>query len=427
MKNKNILLARHGLQEQDRMVFFKRDLSNAGQLLMAAEQVIHETNGGTDEQLISCLQEAVYGIESPGRGMLIDPVHGDLPLSDFDPCIRGVIRWMNELGMQTYGSCDGHGRGTARIFLKSYLTGKHISILKAATPPSLSIRIEGKHVTFLYPKDEQALLLDLAENLYHVWKNPQYLIDLHAKHFKASLIEMLNIPGASTNERHFRSRLKGRLSRLADYTYVDRKGNLLGYLELGDGPTILLSAHMDTVMEIVEGREILEEGTVLKSSEGILGADDRAGIAAIMEILARVKKTNFCGTLKVAFTVQEEIGCHGSREIDQDFIEDVDAAIVIDRRGNRDIVTSWSDFVPFCTEEYGRLFEEAGRLAGMENWCITPGGISDAMVFAEFGIPSVNLSAGYQNEHRETESVDYKSTFETVLLVESVLHHQLIK
>jgi di/tripeptidase len=73
------------------------------------------------------------------------------------------------------------------------------------------------------------------------------------------------------------------------------------------------------------------------------------------------------------------------------------------------------------------LFEEAGTLAGMEDWKITLGGVSDALVFAEFGIPSVNLSAGYQNEHKPTETVDYKSTFETVLLVESVLHHRLVK
>ena len=184
---------------------------------------------------------------------------------------------------------------------------------------------------------------------------------------------------------------------------------------------------MDTVTEIVENRKIIEEGSILKSSEGILGADDCAGVAAILEILSRVQKTNFRGTIKVAFTVEEEIGCQGSRGIDQAFIEDVDAAIVIDRRGNRDIVTSWSYYFPFCPEEYGQLFEEAGKLAGMKDWKITPGGVSDALVFAEFGIPSVNLSAGYQNEHKATETVDYKSTFETVLLVESVLHHQLIK
>jgi tripeptide aminopeptidase len=428
MINKEILLARHGLQKEDLMRSINGEVCNAGKLLIGTGQLSNEVNDMiTDGEFISLLQESAKTIESPGRGMLIDPVLGDLPLTDFDPYIRGVIRWMNELGIYTFGSCDGHGRGEAKIFLKNYPNGKQLELLKAAIPPSLRIRIEGKHIRVFYPKKGQSLLLDFAENLYQVWKKPSFLKDLQANHFKGLLIECLNVPGVSTDEKRFRSRLRNKLSTLINHSFIDRKGNLLGFVELGDGPTVLLSAHLDTVEEIVEGREIIEENSILRSSEGILGADDRAGVAAILAILSRVNKTNFRGTLKVAFTVEEEIGCLGSRSIDQDFIEDVDAAIVIDRRGNRDIVTSWSNYVPFCPEEYGRLFEKAGQLAGMDDWKITPGGISDAMVFAEYGIPSVNLSAGYQNEHKETETVNYRSTFETVLLVESVLHHQLIK
>jgi tripeptide aminopeptidase len=428
MKNKEILLARHGLQKEDLKRSIHGEGCNAGKLLMDTEQWFHEVGDGiTDEDFISLLQESAKTIDSPGRGMLIDPVLGNLPITDFDPYIRGVIRWLNELGIYTFGSCDGHGRGEARIFLKKYPNGKQLERLKAAIPPSLRIRIEGKNIRVAYPKKGQSLLLDFAENLYQVWKNPSSLKDLQANHFKRLLIECLNVPGASTDESKFRSRVRNKLTSLLDHTIIDRKGNLLGFVELGDGPTVLLSAHLDTVEEIVEGRELIEENSVLRSSEGILGADDRAGVAAILEILSRVKKTNFRGTLKVAFTVEEEIGCLGSRAIDQDFIEDVDAAIVIDRRGNRDIVTSWSNYVHFCPEEYGRLFEKAGTLVEMDDWKVTAGGISDAMVFAEYGIPSVNLSAGYKNEHKETETVDYQSTFETVLLVESVLHHQLIK
>jgi hypothetical protein len=428
MKNKEILLARHGLQKEDLMRSINSEGCNAGKLLMGTEQWFHEVGDQImDEDFISFLQESAKTIDSPGRGMLIDPVLGDLPITDFDPYIRGVIRWMNELGLYTFGSCDGHGRGEARIFLKKYPNGKQLELLKAAIPPSLRIRIEGKNIRVVYPKNGISLLLDFAENLYQVWKKPSFLKDLQANHFKGLLIECLNVPGVSTDENRFRSRVRNKLSSLIDHSFIDRKGNLLGFVELGDGLTVLLSAHLDTVEEIVEGREIIEENYVLRSTEGILGADDRAGVAAILEILSRVKKTNFRGTLKVAFTVEEEIGCLGSRAIDQDFIEDVDAAIVIDRRGNRDIVRSWSNYVSFCPEEYGRLFEKAGKLAGMADWKITPGDVSDAMVFAEYGIPSVNLSAGYQNEHKESETVDYKSTFETVLLVESVLHHQLIK
>jgi di/tripeptidase len=56
----------------------------------------------------------------------------------------------------------------------------------------------------------------------------------------------------------------------------------------------MYSGHMDTVTEIVENRKIIEEGSILKSSEGFLGADDHAGVAAILEILSRVQETFIC-------------------------------------------------------------------------------------------------------------------------------------
>jgi len=178
---------------------------------------------------------------------------------------------------------------------------------------------------------------------------------------------------------------------------------------------------MDTFEEFVPGRLVIEKGTILTSSEGILGADDRAGIAVILEILDRLDRSNFNGTIKVALTTREEVGCIGSQNIDRAFIDDVDAAIVIDRRGFRDIVTSYAGLVPFCSDSYGELFEKAGELASMPDWKMTPGGLSDARSFAEFGIPSVNLSTGYMNEHTDDEYVDYRATYDTVRLIESAM------
>lgn len=54
----------------------------------------------------------------------------------------------------------------------------------------------------------------------------------------------------------------------------------------------------------------------------------------LSEILNRMRKTNFSGTLK-AYTLEEEIDCHRFRAFDQDLIEDVKVAIVIDRRGKQ--------------------------------------------------------------------------------------------
>jgi tripeptide aminopeptidase len=100
--------------------------------------------------------------------------------------------------------------------------------------------------------------------------------------------------------------------------------------------------------------------------------------------------------------------------------------IVVDRRGTRDIVTSYTGIVPFCDDDYGRIFETAGALAGMPDWKITPGGLSDAKVFAEFGNRTVNLSVGYEHEHTEFETLDYKAALETVLLLEAVFENNMI-
>jgi tripeptide aminopeptidase len=67
-----------------------------------------------------------------------------------------------------------------------------------------------------------------------------------------------------------------------------------------------------------------------------------------------------------------------------------------------------------------------GALAGMPDWKMIHGGLSDAKVFAEFDIPSVNLSVGYEQEHTKFEILDYKATLETVVLLETVLENNII-
>ncbi|WP_317890846.1 M20/M25/M40 family metallo-hydrolase [Paenibacillus arenilitoris] len=245
--------------------------------------------------------------------------------------------------------------------------------------------------------------------------------------FKHSLLGLLNIPGVSGREELIRLALWNRLIHIADELFVDHAGNLCAAVPCGEGPTVLLSAHMDLYEELAEGRQIVQEGHLLRSTAGILGADDRAGIAVILEVARTIRRTRFAGTLKLAFTVREEIGLVGSRQLDPRFMTDIDAAVVADRRGTRDIVTSYAGRIPFCPASYGQLFERAGALAGMPDWKTTAGGSSDAGVYAQqFGIPSVNLSVGYRNEHTELETVDCAAAFETAVLIGTALHHRLI-
>lgn len=237
-----------------------------------------------------------------------------------------------------------------------------------------------------------------------------------SKTMRKQLIKLLNIHGVSGDEGNVRNYLKQVLPNYVDSIEIDSYGNLLGIKKVGsgDGATIMLSAHMDTVKGVFADRKVIEKNGVFSSDKGALGADDRAGIAIILEVLRNVDKLSFEGTIKVAFSREEEIGCVGSSKINPNWYEDVDLAIVCDRRGNRDIVVGCFD--AFCCNEVGSFFEEASAMQGMD-WKCVEGGVSDAVTFSEKGINSVNLSVGYRNEHTDKEYLVFNDMKDTVTLI----------
>ncbi|WP_347861909.1 M20/M25/M40 family metallo-hydrolase [Salimicrobium sp. PL1-032A] len=187
-------------------------------------------------------------------------------------------------------------------------------------------------------------------------------------------------------------------------------------------PVVLLNAHLDVFDELVAGRSILKKGSTWTSDEGILGADDRAGVAIILEVL-RYAGRQFDGTLKLAFTVEEEIGLRGSRHVNPVFLWGVDAAFVLDRRGTGDIVVQGGG-TDFCSKRFGYWVK---GMAG-SGWSCVRGGSSDARIWAKAGIETVNLSAGYRHEHTEEETLDVDACFETARVMRRVLeHHRSLK
>lgn len=425
--NKIEQLARHGLRTSNEEIGWLKRMS------YAVERKLSEQPDATDKDIIECLNmtRVDLGGDEIGGEHLFNPKHEELPYHVFDAYIRGVVRWMNELGMLTEGCCDGHGKRVARILMLEPLTRIQKEIIQETIPNDSDIRIRfgRRDVCFLYTDEsKQHGLLDIAKNLFQLTLNGEYEQRLEAierNQLRKELLSWLRVPGESGREEKVRERLVSKLERLTNTHYVDARGNVLATLYKGtDGPVVMLSAHMDTVERIQAGRKIIQSGTILRSSRGILGADDRAGIVVILECLERLQQSNFQGTVKVAFTVEEEIGCLGAQQIDPSFIHDVDCAIVADRRGSRDIVTGCRGVMLFCEEAYGLSFEKAGTIAGMNDWSATRnGGSSDAKVFAGFGIPSVNLSVGYLHEHTDAEQLDFQSTLDTIRLLDAWFHH----
>jgi hypothetical protein len=187
---------------------------------------------------------------------------------------------------------------------------------------------------------------------------------------------------------------------------------------------------MDTVRGVRADKVLVEnpdDGTIVaelpNGEQGVLGADDRAGIAIILTVLRNLPSlTGFNGTIKVAFSREEEIGCVGSSRIDKKFYQGTDLAIVVDRRGNRDIVVGCGQ--AFCSNAVGYFMEEVSEMCDMD-WKCVEGGISDAVTFSENGVNSINLSAGYMNEHTEREFVslyDMKDTVQLILQAIAVIN-----
>ncbi|MHB8779898.1 MAG: M20/M25/M40 family metallo-hydrolase [Candidatus Geothermincolia bacterium] len=100
-----------------------------------------------------------------------------------------------------------------------------------------------------------------------------------------------------------------------------------------EAPPILLSAHLDTVTPGKGVVPVVEDGVIRASGDTVLGADCKAGVAAILELLSRAAEGSFRhGPLQVLLTVAEEAGLQGVRHADRSKLA-VKWALVLDGSG----------------------------------------------------------------------------------------------
>lgn len=188
------------------------------------------------------------------------------------------------------------------------------------------------------------------------------------------------------------------------YTEIIATPNYI--VAIGEIP-IALVAHLDTVFQYGK-RSIFYDKlkNVMWSPEG-LGADDRAGVYAILQILKRGYRPT------VIFTTDEERGAIGASLLTTDIIippVDIKYMIELDRQGYHDCVFYDCD---------NRRFEEYVQSFGFR---MALGSFSDISILCPaWEIAGVNLSVGYKDEHSVSETLNIGMLFTTIGKVEKML------
>ena len=129
-------------------------------------------------------------------------------------------------------------------------------------------------------------------------------------------MEMVKIDSESGNEAKFIEYLKKEFEKIGATADKDNYGNLIAKLPPKGSKVkepILLSCHADTVKPGTGIEPILDNGVIRASGKTILGADDKAGIAEMLEAL-RIAEVR--PAVEVAISRQEEVGLIGVKNLD---------------------------------------------------------------------------------------------------------------
>jgi tripeptide aminopeptidase len=110
-------------------------------------------------------------------------------------------------------------------------------------------------------------------------------------------------------------------------------GNLIAVLP-GALPAVLeLSAHMDCVMPCRGVEPYVEDGVIRSAGDTVLGADDKAGLAAAIECARRLSEDGGeHPTIRFLFSVSEEIGLVGAKALAPEAAM-ADLCLVLDAHG----------------------------------------------------------------------------------------------
>lgn len=158
------------------------------------------------------------------------------------------------------------------------------------------------------------------------------MVNVNEKRLVDEFLELVQVDSETKYEAEIAEVLKGKFTELGLDVYEDDSkektghgaGNLICTLKgnLSDVEPIYFTSHMDTVVPGKNIKPILKDGYIMSDGTTILGADDKAGLAAILEMIRLLKENDIAhGDIQFIITVGEESGLVGAKALDPSLIK----------------------------------------------------------------------------------------------------------
>ena len=176
---------------------------------------------------------------------------------------------------------------------------------------------------------------------------------------------MVRIDSESGDEARFIGDTVKRLeSELAANCIIDDHGNLIAKVEAkgaSGAEPIFFAAHADTVKPGVGIEPVVEDGVIRSQGDTILGADDKAGLAAIVEAVLTAEKRP---SVEIVVTRGEEVGLVGARNLDLSLL-DAKRGVIVDGDALNEVVIGGPTHASLDVEIVGKAAHAAMSEGGI--------------------------------------------------------------
>ncbi|MBQ4493994.1 MAG: M20/M25/M40 family metallo-hydrolase [Elusimicrobiaceae bacterium] len=165
-----------------------------------------------------------------------------------------------------------------------------------------------------------------------------------------NFLEITKIYAPSGEEKAMLDHAKKELTKLGCKVYIDKAGKTFGSTAQGNltanfkgnikSAPFILGGHLDTVRPCKGVKPSVKNGKVITDGKTILGADDRAGLAMIFEILRTLKENKVKHPpVDIILTLCEEGGMYGSKYLDTKIIKGKEG-LLLDSESNEELVVN---------------------------------------------------------------------------------------